>query len=157
MPYPKLLVMVSFSWKMNFLPSNIKIKFVLLTMSLKLTIKVVAFFLGHPVLTYLIVIQWLSKHTWTDTTTHMHKHKIMIKQMCALSEILLYTYHEYLLLFSLKHGQLTTWNNINFFPCRIINIIYLMYKLFTVPLTTFYSPFIYERCKYSLTLLIYTY
>ena len=34
---------------MNFLPSKIKNKFVLLTMSLKLTIKVVAFFLGHPV------------------------------------------------------------------------------------------------------------
>ena len=49
MPYPKLMVMVSFCWKMNFLPSKIKNKFVLLTMSLKLTIKVVAFFLGHPV------------------------------------------------------------------------------------------------------------
>ena len=37
---------------MNFLPSEIKNKFVLLTMSLKLTIKVVAFFLGHPVLDF---------------------------------------------------------------------------------------------------------
>ena len=50
MPYPKLMVMVSFCWKVNFLPNKIKNKFVLLTMSLKLTIKVVAFFLGHPVL-----------------------------------------------------------------------------------------------------------
>ena len=49
MPCPKLMVMVSFCWKMNFLPSKLKNKFVLLTMSLKLTIKVVAFFLGHPV------------------------------------------------------------------------------------------------------------
>ena len=49
MLYPKLMVMVSFCWKINFLPSKIKNKFVLLTRSLKLTIKVVAFFLGHPV------------------------------------------------------------------------------------------------------------
>ena len=43
------MVMVSFCWKMNFLPSKIKKTMRLLTMSLKLTIKVVAFFLGHPV------------------------------------------------------------------------------------------------------------
>ena len=42
MPSPKLMVMVSFCWKMNFLPSEKKNRF-------KLTIKVVAFFLGHPV------------------------------------------------------------------------------------------------------------
>ena len=41
--------MVSFCWKMNFPHNKIKINSVLLMMSLKLTIKVVAFFLGHPV------------------------------------------------------------------------------------------------------------
>ena len=50
MPHPNLMVMVSFCWKMNFLPSKIKNKSVLLMMSLKLIIEVVAFFLGHPVL-----------------------------------------------------------------------------------------------------------
>ena len=49
MPHPKLMVMVLFCWKMNFLPSKIKNKSVLLTMSSKLMIEVVAFFLGHPV------------------------------------------------------------------------------------------------------------
>ena len=49
MPHPKLMVMVSFCWKMNLLPGKIENKSVLLTMSLKLMIKVVAFFLGHPV------------------------------------------------------------------------------------------------------------
>ena len=49
MPYPNLMVMVSFCLKINCLPSKIKNKFVLLPMSLKLTIKVDAFFVGHPV------------------------------------------------------------------------------------------------------------
>ena len=49
MPHPKFMVMVSFCWKMNFLPGKIKKKSVLLTISLKLMIEVVAFFLGHPV------------------------------------------------------------------------------------------------------------
>ena len=44
------MIMVSFCWKMNFPHNEIKINSVLLMMSLKLTIKVVAFFLGHPVL-----------------------------------------------------------------------------------------------------------
>ena len=52
MPHPKLMVMVSFYKKINFLPSEIKNKSVLLTMSLKLMIEVVAFFLGHPVYTF---------------------------------------------------------------------------------------------------------
>ena len=39
----------SFCWKINFLPSNINNKSVLLKMFLKLMIEVVAFFLGHPV------------------------------------------------------------------------------------------------------------
>ena len=47
-PYPKLMIMVSFCWKMNFPHNEIKINSVLLMMSLKLTIKVIAFFLGHP-------------------------------------------------------------------------------------------------------------
>ena len=54
MPYPKLMIMVSFCWKINFPHNKIKINSVLLMMSLKLTIKVVAFFLGHPV--YLLMI-----------------------------------------------------------------------------------------------------
>ena len=43
------MIMVSFCWKMNVLPSKIKNNSVSSTMFLKLTIKVVAFFLGHPV------------------------------------------------------------------------------------------------------------
>ena len=41
--------MVSFCWKIIFLPGKIENNSVLLTMSLKIMIKVVAFFLGHPV------------------------------------------------------------------------------------------------------------
>ena len=47
-PYPKLMIMVSFCWKMNFPHNKIEINSILLMMSLKLTIKVVVFFLGHP-------------------------------------------------------------------------------------------------------------
>ena len=64
MPHPKLMLMVSFCWKINFLPSKKKKKkkkksnpfFV--TMTLKLMIEVVAFFLGYPVyaLTSLTII-----------------------------------------------------------------------------------------------------
>ena len=43
------MIMVSFCWKMNVLPNKIKNNSVSSTMFLKLTIKVVAFFLGHPV------------------------------------------------------------------------------------------------------------
>ena len=49
MPYPKLMIMASFCWKINFPHNEIKINSVLSMMSLKLTINVVAFFLGHPV------------------------------------------------------------------------------------------------------------
>ena len=52
MPHPKFMVMVSFCWKVNFLPSKIENRSVLLTMSLKLMTKVVGFFLGHPVYIY---------------------------------------------------------------------------------------------------------
>ena len=44
MPCPKLMIMVSFCWKMNFPHNKIKINSALLMMSLKLTIKVVASF-----------------------------------------------------------------------------------------------------------------
>ena len=47
--YPNLMIIVLFCWKMNFPHNEIKINSVLLMMFLKLTIKVVAFFLGHPV------------------------------------------------------------------------------------------------------------
>ena len=43
------MIMVSFCWKMNVLPHKIKNNSVSSTMFLKLIIKVVAFFLGHPV------------------------------------------------------------------------------------------------------------
>ena len=43
------MIMVSFFWKINVLSNKIKDKSVSSTMFLKLTIKVVAFFLGHPV------------------------------------------------------------------------------------------------------------
>ena len=56
-PYPKLMIMVSFCWKMNFPHNKTKINSVLLMMSLKLTIKVVAFFLGHPVYVHLNLYQ----------------------------------------------------------------------------------------------------
>ena len=49
MPYPKLIVLVSFCWKMNILPSKIKTNSFYWTMSLKLTIKFAAFFVFHPV------------------------------------------------------------------------------------------------------------
>ena len=45
---PKL-IMVSFCWKINVLPNKIKNNSVSSTMFMKLTIKVVVFFLGHPV------------------------------------------------------------------------------------------------------------
>ena len=54
LPYPILMIMVSFSWKMNVLPNKIKNNSVSSTMFMKLTIKVVAFFLGHPVCKYMI-------------------------------------------------------------------------------------------------------
>ena len=53
MPDPKSMVMVSFRQKIKIIPSiNIKHISVRLVMSLILTPKVVAFFLGHPVYIY---------------------------------------------------------------------------------------------------------
>ena len=46
--------MVSFCWKMNVLPNKIKNNSVSSAMFMKLTIKVVAFFLGHPVYSVLL-------------------------------------------------------------------------------------------------------
>ena len=51
------MIMVSFCWKMNVLPNKIKNDSVSSTMFMKLTIKVVAFFLGHPV--YIHNVQFL--------------------------------------------------------------------------------------------------
>ena len=64
-PYPKLMIMVSFCWKMNFPHDKLEINSVLLMMSLKLTIKVVAFSLGHPVYIY--------KRQYTDKTLTLRK------------------------------------------------------------------------------------
>ena len=46
--------MVSFCWKINVLPNKIKNNSVSSTMFMKLTIKVVAFFLGHPVYVFFL-------------------------------------------------------------------------------------------------------
>ena len=43
------MIMMSFCWKRNVLPNKIKSNSVSSTMFMKLAIKVVAFFLGHPV------------------------------------------------------------------------------------------------------------
>ena len=43
-PYPKLMIMVSYCWKMNVLPNKIKGNSVSSTLFIKLTIKVVEFF-----------------------------------------------------------------------------------------------------------------
>ena len=50
--------MVSFCWKMDFPHNKIQINSVLLMMSLKLTIKIVAFFLGHPVCLFSNIQYW---------------------------------------------------------------------------------------------------
>ena len=79
-PYPKLMILVSFCWKMNVLPNEIQNNSVSSTMFMKLTIKVVAFFLGHPVYmslhTCIVLIQNVKTLSLSRPTHFTHKIKM---------------------------------------------------------------------------------
>ena len=73
-PYPKLMDMVSFCWKMNVLLNKIK-NSVSSTMFMKLTIKVVAFFSGPPcIYSGLSVVPILS----TASVVYFHENRFFV-------------------------------------------------------------------------------